>query len=497
MEDLAGFGQGFSQVLLDIVSQSPIPPAIRELQATAISRLIKRFPLITDLGGRFTESGYEIALVGGGVRDALLGDVLSADVDLTTNAPPERSREILAQWGDAVWDTGIRFGTIAAQRDSVTWEVTTYRADSYQSHTRKPEVRFGSSLSQDLGRRDFTVNAMAIRLPSLEFVDEHNGLVDLSIGRLRTPGSAEASFSDDPLRMMRAARFVSQLGLIVADDALTAIAQMADRLTIVSAERIQSELSKLLLGQYPRRGLEVLTATGLAEYVIPELPRLKLEIDEHHHHKDVYEHTLTVLDQAIELEDNGPDLVLRLAAVMHDIGKPKTRRFESGGGVSFHHHEVVGARMTKKRLKALRFGNDLNDDVTRLVELHLRFHGYGTGEWSDSAVRRYVRDAGPLLQQLHSLTRADCTTRNKRRARALQRAYDDLEDRIGVLAAEEELAAIRPELDGTEIMAITGWRPGPQVGEAYNFLLEVRLDRGPIGKDAATLALQEWVAARD
>jgi poly(A) polymerase len=492
-----GLGLGSARVSSDIVPQSPVPPAIRALQATAVCRLLERFPLITDLGERFTDAGFEIALVGGGVRDALLGDVLSADVDLTTNAEPERSREILADWGEAVWDTGIRFGTVAAQRRGVTWEVTTYRADSYQSHSRKPEVQFGDNLSEDLRRRDFTVNAMAVRLPSLEFVDEHNGLVDLSAGRLRTPGPPEVSFSDDPLRMMRAARFASQLGLSVADDALRAMTAMSDRLTIVSAERIQSELSKLLLGEYPRRGLELMTATGLAEYVLPELPKLKLEVDEHHHHKDVYEHTLTVLDQAIALEENGPDLTLRFAAVMHDVGKPKTRRFESGGGVSFHHHEVVGARMTKKRLKALRFGNELNDDVTRLVELHLRFHGYGTGEWSDSAVRRYVRDAGPLLQRLHVLTRADCTTRNKRRARELQRAYDDLEDRIAVLASEEELAAIRPELDGKEIMSITGWGPGPRVGEAYKFLLDLRLDGGPIGKEAAAKALQEWVAASD
>lgn len=456
-----------------------------------------RFPLVLDLGERFTDAGYEIAFVGGGVRDALLGGVISADVDLTTDAPPELSHEILTGWGDVVWDAGIRFGTVATQRDDTKWEVTTYRTDSYQDHTRKPDVQFGDNLSDDLRRRDFTVNAMAVRLPSLEFVDEHSGLVDLAASRLRTPGPAEESFSDDPLRMMRAARFVSQLGLVVAEDALKAMTEMADRLAIVSAERIQGELSRLLIGQFPRLGLEVMTDTGIAQYVLPEVPRLQLEVDEHHHHKDVYEHTLTVLDQAIELEEGEPDLVLRMAALLHDIGKPKTRRFEADGGVSFHHHEVVGARMTNKRLKALRYGNEFTDAVARLVELHLRFHGYGTGSWSDSAVRRYVRDAGPLLSRLHKLTRADSTTRNRRRALELQWAYDDLEDRIEQLSAEEELAAIRPELDGKEIMSITGWRPGPQIGEAYKFLLELRLEGGPIGKEAATVALQDWVTARD
>lgn len=479
------------------MSESTVPPAIREVQATAAERLVARFPLVLDLGEVFTNDGYEIALVGGGVRDALLGGVLTADVDLTTNAPPERSREILTEWGDVVWDAGIRFGTVATQRNATKWEVTTYRSDSYQDHTRKPEVQFGETLSDDLRRRDFTVNAMAVRLPSLEFVDEHGGLVDLAASRLRTPGLAEESFSDDPLRMMRAARFVSQLGLAVADDAVTAMTEMADRLAIVSAERIQGELSRLLTGSFPRLGLEVMTNTGIAEYVLPELPKLQLEIDEHHHHKDVYEHTLTVLDQAIELEDGEPDLVLRMAALLHDIGKPRTRRFEGGGGVSFHHHEVVGARMTKKRLKDLRYGNEVTDDVARLVELHLRFHGYGTGGWSDSAVRRYVRDAGPLLSRLHKLTRADCTTRNRRRALELEWAYDDLEARIEKLSAEEELAAIRPELDGKEIMSTTGWKPGPHVGEAYKFLLELRIERGPIGKDAAAEALLDWVATRE
>ncbi len=479
------------------MTQTALPPALAQIQRDAVGRLLQRFPLITDLGERFTDAGFEIALVGGGVRDAVLGRELSADIDLTTNARPADSLAIMNDWGDAVWETGIRFGTVAAQRGGTSWEVTTYRADAYDHDSRKPDVQFGDSLTQDLYRRDFTVNAMAVRLPSLEFVDQNGGLIDLSQGRLRTPGPAHESFSDDPLRMLRAARFTSQLGLVIDPAGLAAAAEMVDRLKIVSAERVQAELSRLLLGEHPRRGLEVLTATGLADVVLPELPKLQLEIDEHHHHKDVYEHSLTVLDQAIALEDDGPDLVLRMAALMHDVGKPKTRRFEGNGSVSFHHHEVVGARMSRKRLKALRYSNDFTEDVARLVELHLRFHGYGDGEWSDSAVRRYVRDAGPLLDRLHKLTRADCTTRNKRRANALRRSYDGLEERIAVLAQQEELAAIRPELDGNQIMAITGWPAGPKIGKAYNYLLELRLEQGPIGLPATEEALRAWVATQD
>ena len=474
---------------------SALPPAILAVQSAAVERILDRFPQLVELGELFQDRGYELAVVGGVVRDALLQRPISADVDFATSARPEDLQAILAQWAPVIWDAGIRFGTVAARRDDVTWEMTTYRSDSYSHHSRKPDVEFGHDLTSDLFRRDFTVNAMAIRLPDREFCDPTNGLIDLSAGRLRTPISPERSFSDDPLRMMRAARFVSQLGLDVDTETLAAMTSMAQRLEIVSVERVQAELTRLLLGRYPRRGLQVLTATGLAQYVLPELPELRLEIDEHHRHKDVYEHSLTVLDQAIDLEDDGPDLVLRLAAVLHDIGKPRTRRHEPGGGVSFHHHEVVGARMARKRLRELRFSKEIVDEVSRLVELHLRFHGYGTGSWTDSAVRRYVRDAGPLLSRLHKLTRADCTTRNQRRGRALQRAYDDLEDRIEVLAQEEELAAIRPDLNGNEIMEIMGWKPGRHVGEAYRYLLELRLDSGPMSRQDAVAALQEW--ARD
>ncbi len=469
-----------------------LPPALAEVQERAVRGLVDWAPDLLELGELFERAGFELAAVGGCVRDAVLHDFANTDIDLTTDARPDDVLALVRDWADAVWDVGIRFGTVGLRKDGQTWEITTYRTDSYAEHTRKPDIDYGQSLAEDLVRRDFTINAMAVRLPEGEFVDLHGGLIDLAANRLRTPGTPQQSFSDDPLRMMRAARFVSQLDVAVAPAAMAAMADMADRLAIVSAERVRDELSRMLQGGNPRRGLEVMVDTGMAEYVLPELPLLKLEIDEHHHHKDVYEHTLTVLDQAIELEDSGPDLVLRLAAVMHDVGKPKTRRFEPGGGVSFHHHEVVGARMTAKRLRKLRFSNDVVADVSRLVELHLRFHGYGTGDWSDSAVRRYVRDAGPLLPRLHRLTRADCTTRNRRRAQALQRAYDGLERRIARLAVEEELASIRPELDGNQIMALLGLKPGRDVGRAYQFLLDLRLDRGPMGPAAAEEALVAW-----
>lgn len=452
--------------------------------------------LITDLGERFAARGFELALVGGSVRDAMLGR-LGNDLDLTTNARPDDIQRIMRPWCDSVWDVGIRFGTVGGMKDGYQIEVTTYRAESYTDDSRKPTVEFGDSLPDDLVRRDFTINAMAITLPDMGFVDLHGGVSDLAAGILRTPGRPEDSFSDDPLRMMRAARFASQLQMTVEPETVAAMTAMASRLEIVSPERIRDELSKLLLGADPRRGLTLLVDTGLTDYVLPELPALKLEIDEHHHHKDVYEHSLTVLQQAIDLETNheptsDPDLVLRLAALLHDIGKPRTRRFESGGGVSFHHHEVVGAKMTRKRLKALRYPNDIVDQVTRLVELHLRFHGYSSGQWTDAAVRRYVRDADDELTRLHKLTRADCTTRNRRKAAALARSYDSLEQRIAELGEEEELRAVRPDLDGQQIMAILGIEAGPTVGKAYKFLLERRLDQGPVDEETATAELLAW-----
>jgi poly(A) polymerase len=459
---------------------------------------------VDELGLRFAAAGYEVALVGGPVRDALLGrlDRLE-DLDFTTSARPPQILEVLAGWADAVWEVGIAFGTVGAQKDGYRLEITTYRSESYDSSSRKPAVTYGDSLEGDLRRRDFTVNAMAIALPARTFVDPYGGLVDLERRVLRTPSTPQESFSDDPLRMLRAARFAVQLDFTVASDVVAAMTDMADRIGIVSAERVQAELVKLICAPAPRLGLGLLVDTGLAIHVLPELPLLQLEIDEHHRHKDVYEHSLTVLEQAVGLEDQSPDgaapvpdFVLRFAALMHDVGKPRTRRFEDGGGVSFHHHEVVGAKITRKRMQALRFSNDVTDDVCRLVELHLRFHGYGSGEWTDSAVRRFVRDAGPLLTRLLKLTRADCTTRNKRRAAELAAQIDELEVRIARLEVEEGLAALRPDLDGEQIMAVLGIPPGPVVGRAYRFLLDLRLDRGPVGPEAAEAELRSWWATQ-
>lgn len=473
-----------------------LPAPLVAAQDQAAQSLLAAVPELAVLGSRFQDAGFELAAVGGCVRDALLGRVDSGDLDLTTNASPEQSAALLHGFADTVWDVGMRFGTVGARLGDRVFEVTTYRSDVYDGETRKPEVTFGTSLAEDLVRRDFTINAMAVALPAATFVDLHGGTLDLAVKKLRTPGPPLRSFRDDPLRMMRAARFAAQLQVSVEDETYAAIVELAERITKVSAERVHGELNRLLLTPDPSPGLRLMVDTGLAQYVLPELPALQLEIDEHHRHKDVYEHTLTVLEQAIALEDDGPDLVLRLAALLHDVGKPRTRRFESGGGVSFHHHEVVGARMARKRLRELKYSNEIVDDVSRLVELHLRFHGYGTGHWTDSAVRRYARDAGPLLARLHKLTRADCTTRNQRRARALQRAYDNLEHRVDELAEAEQLQAIRPELDGNAIMALLGLPPGREVGEAYRYLLELRLDEGPIGPDAAADKLRAWWAGR-
>jgi poly(A) polymerase len=461
-------------------------------QRRAVTELLRVSPVADDLGRRFADRGHRLALVGGSVRDALLGR-LGQDLDFTTDARPPTVLSLLRGWADAVWEVGVAFGTVGCRKDGYQLEITTYRAEAYAPQSRKPQVAFGDSLTEDLVRRDFTINAMAVVLPGTTFVDPHDGLRDLAERVLRTPGRPEDSFGDDPLRMMRAARFAAQLGFDVAPEVVAAMTATAERITIVSAERVRDELVKLVCAPDPRRGLSLLVDTGLAEHVLPELPRLRLEVDEHHRHKDVYEHSLIVLEQAMALERPGePDLVLRLAALLHDIGKPKTRRFTPGGGVSFHHHEVVGAHLTRARLRALKFSKEIVEDVARLVELHLRFHGYGDGEWTDSAVRRYVRDAGPLLDRLHKLTRSDCTTRNRRKAAALARTYDSLEERIAVLKEQEELDAIRPDLDGNQIMELLGIPPGPMVGKAYKHLLELRLERGPLGQDEAVAELTRW-----
>jgi poly(A) polymerase len=461
----------------------------------AITTLTSRAPEATELASLFKSAGYKLALVGGPVRDAILGR-LGNDLDFTTDAYPKDCEKILNKWADSVWDIGAAFGTVAGKKGEITVEVTTYRSESYDSSSRKPNVEFGKTIEGDLARRDFTINAMALELttPEPTFIDLFNGVADLQNKLIKTPGKAEESFSDDPLRMMRAARFMSQLNFEIDPSVLVAIKSMATRLEIISFERIRDEFIKILMSQSPRIGITVLVETGLADYFLPEVPKLKLEIDEHHHHKDVYEHSLTVLEQAIGLESrlDGPNLTLRLAALLHDIGKPKTKQLIAGGGVSFHHHEVVGARMCKERMKKLRFDNHIIEDVSQLVFLHLRFHGYGSGEWTDSAVRRYVRDAGPLLTHLHLLTRADCTTRNKKKAESLAKTYDQLEERIALLMEQEELDKIRPDLSGEEIMQILAIKPSPTVGKAYDFLLELRLEKGPIGKEAATAELLTW-----
>lgn len=456
---------------------------------------------VSVLATAFADAKKELALVGGPVRDAFLGRPVQ-DLDFTTDAKPDDILAIVKRVAEAHWDIGRRFGTIGARVAGENVEITTYRADQYDGATRKPEVVFGTELEGDLERRDFTVNALALRLPKLELVDPSGGVEDLLAGVLRTPAVPERSFGDDPLRMLRAARFASQLGFRLHLRTAEAMASMTATIEIVSAERIRDELSKLLLTDAPRAGLELLVDSGLAAIILPELPALQLEVDEHHRHKDVYEHSLIVLEQAIEYERSrgrfdAPDLIVRLAALLHDIGKPATRRLEPGGTVSFHHHDVVGAKLAKKRLRALRYSNEIIDAVSRLIELHLRFFGYTDAAWSDSAVRRYVRDAGDQLERLHILSRADVTTRNRRKADRLAFAYDDLEERIAALAEAEELAAVRPELDGRQIQEILGIRPGPAVGEAYRFLLELRLDEGPIGPDAARDRLLAWWADRE
>jgi poly(A) polymerase len=454
---------------------------------------------VAGLARLFARGGHELALVGGSVRDVFLGR-RPGDLDLTTDARPEQVLAIAEGWADRVWETGIEFGTVGLRKGNTVCEITTYRSERYLPDSRKPDVDYGTSLAEDLSRRDFTVNAMAARLPSLELADPFGGLTDLKTKVLRTPGRPQDSFTDDPLRMLRAARFAAQLGFAVTADVREAMAALAPRLAVVSAERIAGELTKLMLApdHGPVRGIELLVDSGVADQVLPEIPRLRLEVDEHFRHKDVYQHSLTVLEQAIALEpryDLGPDLVLRLAALLHDIGKPKTRRLLPDGRVAFHHHEVVGAAMARARLSQLRFPSAVVNDVATLIALHLRFHGYNDGGWTDSAVRRYVRDAGPLLTRLHALTRADCTTRNRQKAARLARAYDSLEERIEFLAGREELEKIRPDLDGNQIMAVLAVPPGPVVGRAYRHLLELRLEHGPLGHERAVQELRRWAEA--
>jgi poly(A) polymerase len=476
--------------------------APRDGSEQALAALLQVPSTALELGRLFSERGFELALVGGSVRDLILGRAgTTPDLDFATDAHPEQVQELTRGWAQEQWDVGIAFGTVGLARDGVRCEITTYRAEAYDRTSRNPQVHYGESLADDLARRDFSVNAMAVSVTSAEtmlFIDPHQGLRDLASGVLRTPGSPTTSFTDDPLRMLRAARFAATLGLQPAPEVVEAMRELADRLEIVAAERIRDEFVKLLSGADPVVGLELLVDTGLAEFMLPELPAMKLSIDEHHQHKDVYVHSLTVLRQAIELEDRlpggGPDLVVRLAALLHDIGKPATKKAMAGGKVSFHQHELVGARMARTRLRALRFPKDVVGPVCKLIELHLRFHGYGESAWTDSAVRRFVHDAGDQLDRLHVLTRSDCTTRNRKKAARLAAAYDALEDRIVRLEVEEGRRAIRPDLDGNAIMRILGLAPGPAVGRAYAYLLEVRLEQGPLSAEEAEQELRRWAA---
>ena len=449
------------------------------------------------LGAAFAAAGHELHLVGGSVRDALMGrdpaGGIPGDLDFATDARPEDVLAIVGPLSQATWTTGIEFGTVGVQVDGKMCEITTFRADRYDRVSRNPEVVYGESLLEDLRRRDFTMNAMALSVTGDRvFTDPFGGLADLARGALRTPATPQESFADDPLRMLRAARFVAMLGVVPAPELLSAMSAMASELARITPERVQAELTKLISGEHPRAGLELLVDSGLADVVLPELPALRMAADEHGQHKDVYAHTLQVLEQAIDLERDGADPTLRWAALLHDIGKPATREFAPGGRVTFHHHEVVGARMARKRLKELRYGKQFIEDVSQLVFLHLRFYGYRGGEWTDSAVRRYVVDAGPLLPRLHKLVRSDCTTRNKRKAAALSAAYDALESRIAELEEKEELAAVRPDLDGNEIMSILGVGPGPIIGKAYQYLLGLRMEHGPLGHDRAVQELTSW-----
>ncbi|MER7169328.1 CCA tRNA nucleotidyltransferase [Micromonospora sp. NPDC000207] len=481
------------------MSEASVPPVAdrRELtaaQRNAVAELLRVSPVADELGRRFARAGHELHLVGGSVRDALLGR-LGDDLDFCTDAHPDQTLKIVRGWAESVWETGREFGTIGCQRDGLRLEVTTFRAEAYDQVSRNPIVEYGSSLTEDLKRRDFTVNAMAVSLPDHRFTDPHGGLDDLAAKVVRTPGTPQESFGDDPLRMLRAARFAAQLRFAVHPDVRAAMNRMAADLDRITAERIRDEFTKLLCGADPVTGLRLLVDTGLAERFLPELTGLKLEIDEHAQHKDVYEHTLTVVSNAISLESDGPDFVLRMAALMHDVGKPDTKAVGSDGRVSFHHHEVVGARLTKARMKALRYPKDVTSQVVKLVGLHLRFYGYGRGEWTDSAVRRYVTDAGDLLSRLHKLTRSDCTTRNRRKAAQLAGDYDALEERIARIAADEDLARVRPDLDGNAIMELLDVPPGPIVGRAWKHLKELRLEHGPLDRDAAEAELLRWARA--
>lgn len=478
-----------------------VPQQLTDDQAARLGRLVDVYPEARELGTRFQEAGHELYVVGGTVRDALLAGgepraLADVDLDMATSARPGVTEEILRGWADTVWLVGKEFGTVSCEKkrpnaEARRIEITTFRSDDYEAGSRHPEVTYGDAIEGDLARRDFTVNAMAVAVPDFRFVDRFGGLSDLRTRTLRTPVDPEQSFLDDPLRMVRLARFVSQLDATPDEDTLAAARRLHERLTTISVERIRDELVRLLEGAHPSEGIDLLVRARLARHFLPELTELARCVDPHHRHKDVYAHTLAVVDNVVDLEPEGPDLVLRMAALLHDIGKPDTRRIHEDGSVSFHHHEVVGAKMTRRRLAALRFDKRTIADVASLVEMHLRFHTYKMG-WTDSAVRRYVRDAGPLLERLNLLTRADVTTANPRKARRIQARMDELEERIGALREREQLEQLRPPLDGNQIMEQLDLEPGPLVGEAWDFLLEQRIEHGPIDDDEARRMLDDW-----
>jgi poly(A) polymerase len=472
------------------------------VEAMARLTALAASPAVNRLSAAFDAVGKELALVGGPVRDAFLGRPVN-DLDFTTNATPDEMLTICAPIATATWDVGRDFGTIGAMVDGERVEITTYRADKYDRESRKPTVAFGERIEDDLIRRDFTVNAMALTLPGLQLIDPSNGFADLTAGILRTPSAPEVSFADDPLRMMRAARFVAQLGMALAPEVESALRASVESIRMISAERVRDEFVKTLSADDPIPGIRLLVESGLCDIVIPELPALVREHDEHGRHKDVYEHSLKVLTQSIALEKDRspgaePDLIGRLAALLHDIGKPATRSFDKPSkAVTFYGHDMVGARMAKKRLTELRFDNETVARTSNLIRLHLRFFGYSEGAWTDSAIRRYVRDAGEELQRLHILVRSDVTTRNERRLAAMGNAYDDLERRIDEIREREEIDSIRPDLDGEQIMELLGIGPSRVVGEAWSFLLELRLDEGPLGEAEAEKRLRAWAQSRD
>ena len=474
----------------------PDQERILRMMATAQVQLRSLAPTFIPLAAAFEDAGHDLYLVGGSVRDALLGE-LGMDLDFTTDARPDAVTNILNTCTDNVWDTGIDYGTVSASRNGWQIEITTFRADQYDGVSRNPIVQFGDTLEGDLVRRDFTVNAMAVRLHgdgTQDFCDPLGGINDLEMGVLDTPQTPSVSFHDDPLRMIRACRFVSKLGFTLAPRVTAAITEMSGEITRITAERIQAELDKLMLGAYPWDGIDLLCQTGLADHIFPEIPAMAMPPDPKLPHKDVYTHSLTVLKQACDLEPGDPDLVLRWAALLHDIGKAPTRAPKPGGGVTFYQHEIVGARMVRKRLRALKYSRQMINDISQLVYLHLRIHGYGDGEWTDSAVRRYVTDAGPLLDRLNLLVRADCTTAREWKRKQQQALVDNLEARIAELREKEDLEAIRPDLDGNEIMQILGLNPGPEVGKAWAYLKNLRIEQGPMEHDEAVAALQNWWA---